>query len=300
MPSYVEQTPDQRIAEASVFLRGLDAVTGWAGLRWLGAEWFTGSTPEPDRLRPVPILTMTKRLPQAGFLFSEERISYSMTFEHDGLTITDPWRSVTFEMRYAGGLRRAVVALDMACHSDLVSIEEVDHLLTPCLNGWTGVPLARQAVHLASENSWSPQEVNTRLAWELDCGFPRPLCNAPVFDLAGHHLFTPDLFDPQAGLAGEYDGTLHLEGARRRRDRDREELARDHGIEYFTIMAGDLVSGRCVAIMTAARRRALFQAPDSRRWTLDQPHWWVPTDTVALRRGLTEEQRSTWLARRAG
>ena len=39
---------------------------------------------------------------------------------------------------------------------------------------------------------------------------------------------TPDLLDEEAGVAGEYDGAIHLEDGPRRRDLDREALYRDH------------------------------------------------------------------------
>ena len=43
VPAHVELTPDQRVVEAAAVLRDDEAVTGWAGLRWLGAAWFEGA-----------------------------------------------------------------------------------------------------------------------------------------------------------------------------------------------------------------------------------------------------------------
>lgn len=287
-------SPEQRIVEAVPFLGGRNALTGWAAMRWLGAAWFGGTTAGGTMLAPVPVLLKSDHAPQPGFLFSEERTSFTTIFEHDGLAVTDPWRSTCFEMRYARNVREAVVALDMACQADLVSLDEMTAYLVN-YNGWTGIPQARQALPLAVENSWSPQEVRMRLVWELDCGFPRPRCNVPIFDLAGKHLLTPDLFDQEAGVVGEYDGSLHLEGSRRRRDRDRQELASDHGLEWFTVMAGDLGTARCTDRMIAARSRGLFEQPERRRWTIDPPYWWTPTLTVEQRRRLDDEQRTRWL-----
>ncbi|MEU0266595.1 hypothetical protein [Nocardioides sp. NPDC006303] len=39
---YTADTPEQRIVEAAMVLGPHDAVTGWAALRWLGAEAFDG------------------------------------------------------------------------------------------------------------------------------------------------------------------------------------------------------------------------------------------------------------------
>lgn len=279
------------------FLHGRNAVTGWAALRWLGGRWFDGTTASGD-LAPVPVLLNSDHRPQPGFVFSEERGAVMEMLELDGLAITEPWRSVAFEMRYADHFRQAVVFLDMACYSDLVTVDEMEDYLA-LLNGWTGIPQARLAVTLGVENSWSPQETRLRLAWELDGGFPRPLCNVPIFDMSGHHLLTPDIFDPEAGVAGEYDGAMHLAGERRRKDRDREELMRDHGLEHFTVLAGDLGTSRALERMHAARARARFVPAGRRTWTIETPPWWTPTATVAQRRALNEEQRRRLLANRA-
>ena len=79
-----------------------------------------------------------------------------------------------------------------------------------------------------------------RLRWVLDAGLPPPLCNRPLFDLDGNLIGIPDLFDPVAGLVGEYDGADHKDGERHRADVAREERFRDHGLEYFQIVRGDL------------------------------------------------------------
>ena len=56
-----------------------------------------------------------------------------------------------------------------------------------------------------------------RLIWTRTAGLPRPLTNRPVFDLQGRHIGTPDLLDVEAGLFGEYDGAMHLDGKSRLR-----------------------------------------------------------------------------------
>lgn len=51
-------------------------------------------------------------------------------------------------------------------------------------------------------------------------------------------------------------------------------------------------------LRAAYRRAAERRRP--RRWTLDQPPWWVDTSTVARRRALTADQRAVWLRRQTG
>ena len=92
-----------------------------------------------------------------------------------------------------------------------------------------------------------------------------------MFDLEGHHLGTPDLIDPVTGVLGEYDGPLHLEGARRTADLKREGVFRGHGLDPVTMVSGDrrdpgaVPSIDCVRAYAAAAR----EPAADRRWTLD-------------------------------
>ena len=294
MPSEVAaDLPEQRIVEAAVRLPRHCAVTGWAGLRWQGGYWFTGSR------RGVPLLIQSQDIrPQPGIELSAERMNLRDIEWVDGLPVTVAVRSATFEARYAGSVRRAVEILDMAAYSDLVSTNEVaayvDHL-----SGWTGAPLFREAAVLMEENAWSPAEVRTRLVWELDAGLPRLLCNTPIFDRQGRHVATPDLLDAEAGVAVEYDGAVHLEGGQRRRDRERGESYRAHEIEVVTVLAGDFASpSRLVSRFQRARARGRRQPELERSWTLERPEWWIPTHSVDLRRALSPAQRAKVLGYR--
>lgn len=294
VPSEVSaDLPEQRIVEAAVRLPQHGAVTGWAGLRWQGGYWFSGSR------RGVPLLIQSQDIrPQPGIELSGERMNLCDIEWVDGLPVTVAVRSATFEARYAGSVRRAVEMLDMAAYSDLVSADEVAAYAVH-LSGWTGAPLLREAAALMEENAWSPAEVWTRLAWELDAGLPRPLCNAPIFDRQGRHIATPDLLDVEAGVAIEYDGSVHLEGGQRRRDRERGELYRAHEIEVVTVLSGDFASPSLLASrFRRARARSVRQPELERSWTLQPPAWWIPTHSVALRRALTPAQRTKVLGYR--
>ncbi|MCW2764309.1 MAG: hypothetical protein JWO11_268 [Nocardioides sp.] len=300
VPSPVDgESADQRIVEAAAVLPEYGGVTGWAALSWLGGRWFTGTGWGGVRTLPVWLATGGSDIrPQPGIAVSAERLNPRDLIEHDGLAITTAVRSVCFEMRYAPAMRLAVVSLDMAAYDDLVSTDE-EQAYANLHSGWTGIPQCREAVPLADENSWSPREIMMRLVWTEDAGLPRPLCNAPVFDLRGGHLGTPDLFDPVAGVVGEYDGALHLQGARRSRDVVREERFRSHGLEYVTMLGGDVRDpGPFIRRLLGAYDRAAAIPGSRRSWTLEQPDWWVDTSTVALRRALSEDERSIWLRHR--
>lgn len=297
VPAAVDDSvPEQRIVEAAAVLPEYGGVTGWAALRWFGGVWFDGLAPDGNGRLPVTLATSACDIrPQPGIAVSEEGLDPRYLTELDGLRVTTAARSVLFEMRYARDARDAAVRLSMAAYSDVVSIEEAA-LCAARHRAWTGIPRARDALSLADENLWSPWEARMFHIWRLDAGLPRPMCNRPVFDRWGRHLGTPDLLDPVAGVVGEFDGGLHLAGAQRRKDRDREELFRSVGLEYFTMFSGDAADpGRVAARMHAVRGRARFAAEAGREWTVDLPSWWIPTFTVEQRRNLDRGQRERLL-----
>jgi len=278
-------------AHATLVLDGW--VTGWAALRWQGGYWFDGVAGDGRTPLPVPLVTDIDQTRQPGTAVFREVIWESDVEVVDGLPVTTPVRSLFHVVRRAPSVRAAVAAIDLAAYNDLVSIEEFsDYLATH--RGWTGVVQGRAACDLADENVLSPRETTPRLAWILDARWPPPLVNRPVFNKAGRHLGTPDLFDPEAGLVIEYDGQVHLSSARRRRDRDREEAFRAAQLEYITLLAQD-TEAATLRRLRQVRAQARFAPPEQRAWTLEQPHWWVPTETVAQRRALTPEERAIWL-----
>lgn len=291
--------PYQRILEASVLLPAHGAVTGWAALRWQQAVWFDGIAQDGHSPRPVPLATGGRTLRQQhGIIVSEERLPPSELCVVDGLRITHPLRSTSFEMRHVRFDDQAVAALDMAAFCDLVSIEEMAEYVARMLPV-TGVPRCRRVVGLADENSWSPLETRMRLLWEGSGERPRPLCNVPVFDRWGRHVATPDLIDPVAGIVGEYEGSVHLVAARRAQDLRREHELRDLGLEYVTMVGADLEDpGGLQSRIAAAYERARRHPAEVRAWTIDPPSWWVSTRTVAERRALDEALRERLLAHR--
>jgi hypothetical protein len=295
----VELTTDQRILEASMALPAYGGVTGWAGLRWAGGAWFgglgVGGLPRPVTLAAGPAIRA-----QPGIAVSAERLDPLLLTLVDGVRITIPVRSVDFEMRYAEGLWAAVEVLDMAAYSDLVSIDEMWRYAL-AHSGWTGIGQERHAIALADENSWSPEETWTRLVWVVVAELPPlVLCNRPLFDRRGNFIGTPDLIDEEAGLIIEYEGTVHLDKARRGSDVKREAQFRGHGLEYMAVVGADHASSSALAArMHEARSRARFAAPSVRDWTLDTPHWWRPTHSVQLRRGIPPAERRRLLGYRA-
>jgi hypothetical protein len=216
----------------------------------------------------------------------------------DGVRTTTALRSVTFEMRRSKTVLEAARTFAMAAYNDLVSITELVAFTSRWLNAKTGVGMVRDATPLLTENAWSPMEPEMFHHWVITAGCPPPLFNVPVFDLHGRHVATPDLFDPMSGVAGEYDGDVHLLRAQRARDVGRDGHVRRMGIEPVTMVASDrLAPDAFVARLHDAYARARRRPVRERTWTLDQPHWWIDTSTVARRRALTASECSvalTW------
>lgn len=273
---------EQRILEQSVKATGYGAISGWASLRWQGARYFTGE--EFGEVLPVPILRAHgghfER--EGDSRISREQLRPSELMTAADVTCTIPARAAFDEMRRCGDLRSAVVALDMTLAAGLLCLGEYAEYVAH-MQAWTGVPRVREALSLACADSRSPQESRMRLIWVLDAGLPPPLINRPVFDRTGKLLGLPDLLDAVSGVVGEYDGVDHKDAERHRRDVAREQRYREHGLEYFSLVGGDMRNrGLCVDRMLAARRRARRTPKSARRWTTEVPEWWrlrQPTDS---------------------
>lgn len=293
VPADVPDSTEQRIVEAAAVLPPRGAVTGWAALAWVGGTWFDGSRGD-GTARDVPLVAPRHVLQQPGFSISQEFLAPYDIVLVDGLPTTDALRSVVFEMRYAASLDDAVVALDMACFSDLVSLAEIAAYL-PALGPVTGIQQARDALAEADENSWSPRETMMRRIWTGPAGLARPLCNVPVFTLDGRHIATPDMIDPVLGLPGQYNGSLHLEGTRAAADLRTEAAFRRVGLEPVTMVAEDWRDPtHFVRRLHEARERASSRS-ETPQWTVEPPPWWTSTTTVARRRALDAEQRRRYL-----
>ncbi|MFC7504380.1 hypothetical protein [Nocardioides sp. GCM10030258] len=283
---------DQRIVTAAALLPPGGALTGWAALRWSGARHLDGMRGRVDL--PVPLAVPPSSLrPRRGVRLTEAAYLRRALVEVDGLTLTTPCASTAFEVLHAPSLVDAVAVVDRACAADLVSLAEME-AWTERLAGARWVTRLRTTIALADENCWSPAETAMRLCW-LDIGIRTIVCNRPVFDLEGRFLGTPDLLDLELGVAGEYDGPLHLAGQQRAKDIRREGVFRRAGLEYVEMVAADLGDTTDFIQRTVDARQRARAIPGVRRWTATPPDGWVSTHTVARRRALTPWQRARFL-----
>jgi hypothetical protein len=271
--SVSDELVEQRILEQAGRLKGEGAVSAWAALRWRGAAFFTGLALDGSPLAVPLVLGPAHRRPDPRVRLTNEQVFPREIEEVAGIRCMVATRALFDEVRRVAraSVREAVVAADMTAAAQLLTIGEFRSYVVARAS-WTGVPIAREVAALAADGSWSPQETRLRLVWVIDAELPTPLCNAPVYDLHGRLIGIPDLFDPVAGLAGEYAGGAHRDAERHRQDVRREEDFRDHGIECVTVVAGELPDRPRVARrLRSAHGRSRFLSPDARRWTLRPP-----------------------------
>ena len=255
-------------------------MTGWAALRVQGAAYFDGYAPDGRVRLPVPLLSPRQLGETSTSTASRARLRNDEVVIVHGIPCARVERALSDEIERIGEIREAVVAIDMACAARLTSLRRLRAYARRRLRGARRSHLL-SALDLADERSRSPQETRMRLVWMLDAGLPRPVCNPIVYSLAGDVLGCPDIFDPESGVGGEYDGTAHRSRDRHRRDVERGDRFRTCDIETFTIVAGD-TKGTQVARMRAAHERASSHSDRPRRWTIvPPPGAWTPA-TVPL------------------
>jgi hypothetical protein len=268
----VVDQPAQRIVEVAGHLTAGGAVTGWASLHLTGARYFEGKDGSGAEI-PVQ-LAMGRdrhRMPPPGTVTDRRRLDSDEIEMRCGVPCTAVHRAMLDEIRRRGDLWERVCVVDMACYAELTSVSRFRTYVLARTRGRERTFLLR-LLELAVEGSESPQETGMRRIWVGPAGLPPPVANRNVYDLDGRFLGRPDLLDPEAGLVGEYDGEHHRETAARRRDLAREDEFRNHGLEYFSLVSGEMHDqDRVVARIRAARGRALTSAAP-RSWTLQRRH----------------------------
>ena len=248
-------------------------MTGWAALRLRGAAFFDG-VGRGGQVLPVPLRTPDRHLrayPGLSVIRGEAGPGLEVVA---GVRVVSPELAL-LDVRDEADDRELVVALDMAFAARTTSRRRVTRFPASRSRA-RGVARLRRALLLAHELSRSPGEPRLRLIWVLDAGRPLPLCNRPVFDLHERLLGTPDLFDPEAGVVGEYNGSIHRRAAAARRDAERDDLFRRHGLETTAVVGSDVHDvARVVERIDATYARALWRPAPARTWTLTPPPGWT-------------------------
>lgn len=226
----------ESLRHAAVLGAGSDAVlTDLSAAR----HW---STPVPPWLRTEPG-TVTVGRPAGGarperrdthgrrVLLPDEHVT-----THLGVRVTTPDRT-WLDCAALVPLVHLVAMGDHLLRHGLATVDALEQVVA-----WgrrrRGVATARAALPLLDPRAESPQESVVR-AHCLLAGLPRPVCNLDVLH-EGLWLARVDLAWPDARLAVEYDGAVHLDEAQRRRDAWRRNALQRAGWLVITLTADDL------------------------------------------------------------
>ena len=206
--------------------------------------------------------------------FRRARLDPNETMAVHGLVVTTPLRTWAEAVLEGPDLVEAVVAGDM--------VAGALHLNPAALTRWCeansrfrGMRRIRSALAWADSASASPWETRLRVFYRRQARLPKPLVNQPVFDLEERLLGVPDLLDPEAGLATEFDGQAHRRRRQHRADNLREEALESANLVVCRV---DSLDFRSPVPLAERLRRRYEQGMNRDRshdgWTLRQPEWW--------------------------
>ena len=251
-------------------------VTGWAALRWCGGAWFDGRSPDGRQLLPVALASCQDDIrEQAGMALCQERFNPAEVVAVDGLRVTVPG---------AFGVLRDAVCRKRARSRRPLRHGGVQRPRVDCRGGdvcagpsrWTGFPRHAGALDLGGREQLVA--LGDKDAHDLGPGraTPTPLCNRPIFDLRGRHIGTPDLFDPEKGVAGEFDGTRAPLG----RQRVKQTSAAKTGSAVMVSSTSHVLAGR--HRMTGRWSRSACSTRASAHPTCPESRRSVDADTTSL------------------
>lgn len=257
-PAGTDRTdPMTRIHAVAEILPAGAVLGGWAALHLLGVLDLDGRVgPGGRTLLPVrvclgPVGRMRRRPgvePDRAVLLAED------VTEAHGLAVTTAARSCVDIMRF-DGVEEGVMAGDAAGRFRVATPQQI-RAYVASHPGMKGIPAARTAAALLDPRAASCPESRLRVVWVLEAGLPIPLVNVGVVDLEHFLLGEADLFDPEAGLVGEYDGSHHRGLTQHTADNIREEGFERHNLTVVRATAIDLWPRRSLL----ARRLALAHA----------------------------------------
>ena len=262
VPADTPRTPEQRTYEVGTRLRAGGLVTGWAALRLAGASFFEGTAEDRRTPLPVPVLLPHQaRLRGREVRVERTRLPMPAAVWRSGVPCVSSELALLHEIGRAIRPRQAGVMVDMALAAGVVDLER----LRDAASRRRQPAAAAYALRRACAECRSPKESEMLQVWEAVAGFPRPLMNREVRDLAGRLLAIVDLLDVEAGVCGEFNGAAHRSAARQSRDEKRHAALRGVGLETFALVGSDSERVQ-VERMTAARARAAWAPPGQRWW----------------------------------
>ena len=220
----------RRIEEAALLVPPGGALAGWAAALVHGFPWSDGEAADGAPLA-VPIVVPRDQQIRVrdGLRVVRGLLRPGDTTIVDGLPVTGPTRTAFDEMRQARDPGWALARADAALRSGRVFGGQLV-AIAQTRPGWRGVVQARAIAPLAVANAESPWESRLRWLW-FDATGRVLLANEDVFDANDEWVARVDLLDPEAGVAGEFDGEVHGRPGQRG-----EDLGRDRRLELLGLV----------------------------------------------------------------
>jgi hypothetical protein len=261
LPAGSGRSATQRIVSAAALLPRDGLVGGWAAGYVQGADHLDGCDRQRHEL-PVDVLLPPglHRLPVPGIAYRRASLGPGdATVVHD-LPVTSLLRTAVDLACWADSVTEATVCLDLLLQAGL----DLTALGSAVPAGRRGAVQARRAVALARRGSRSPGETRLRLLYGAEFPAATVLLNPTLLDAGGRFVAIPDLFDPDAGLALEYDGASwdsdrkegHRDRRQHREDNVREEAVERLGVIVVRADAADLGLHRRQTAYRLQRARA--------------------------------------------
>ena len=223
-------TPELRIEAACLRLPPAAVFSG------LTAAWLHGLDVEPCKPIEVTIPKGSGVSARSGIAVRRDAISPKEVKLVRGKRATTLIRTLR-DLCSRLSVTEAVTAVDMALHASLVSLDDLNTLLTRRSHSF-GVARLRRVVGFVEPAAESPMESRLRMVLMLG-GLPRPLAQVSLHDSKGRFLGRPDLYYPSHQLGLEYDGGTHR--ASMVEDNHRQNRLLAAGIRLLRFTAGDVL-----------------------------------------------------------
>ena len=217
-------------AQSGAVLADVSAAKAW-GLPL--PFWLSGEVPSAS----IAVVAGRSRPQRNGVRGRRLRLPEGHLTSAHGLRLTTPART-WLDCAAFMPVEHVVAMGDAVLHRQLATVGELRDI-THWAFRRRGVTKCRRSLDLLDAAAESPGESLTRMALVAG-GLPRPECNVNVFDEGGGWLARADMLWRSARVIVEYDGAVHLEESRRRRDAQRRNLLQDAGWLVIVVTANDL------------------------------------------------------------
>lgn len=262
--------PAEQLQAVGALLPDGAAVGGWAALYARKVHDIDGRIGRTGRTRPIlvcvgPVGLMAAR---PNLIVDRGRFAPAEASMCSGVLAVGPERAIC-QVAHREGPELGLAAADAACRAGVTRPARLREFVAT-QQGRPGVAAMRLVARLADPRAASIPESHLRFIWVVQAGLPLPLVNASIVDESGFFVGSPDLFDRDAAVVGEYDGATHRELAAHTDDNNREEGFESCNLIVVRATSIDLWHRRDALVrrIQNAQRRGLARDRNRDMWGL--------------------------------